>query len=101
MITIKKDEANDITFAVTLLNDGVAVDLTGTTLSIAVETPNKTSLSKACTLTAPTSGQFSVLLDAAMYSIVGDYFAQFYWYNGTEINITDRIPYESVLDIPI
>ncbi len=92
---------NDITFLVQLLNDDTPVDLTGTTLSIAVETPNKTQVSKPCTITDPVNGYFSVLLDAGMYSIVGDYFAQFYWYNGTEVNITDKITYESVLDIPI
>lgn len=100
-ITVKKDEIADITFAVQLLNDDVPVDLTGTTVTIAVMTPNKTTLSKACTLTTPTNGEFSVLLDAAMYTIVGDYSAQFYWVNGTETNITDKITYESVLDIPI
>jgi hypothetical protein len=92
---------NDITFLVQLLNDEMPVDLTGTTVSIAVQTPNKTTVNKACTITDPVNGYFSVLLDGDMYSIVGDYFAQFYWYNGDEVNITDKVTYESVLDIPI
>lgn len=100
MITVKKDEVANITLAVQLLNDDIPVNLTGTTLSIALTTPNKTTLSKACTITTPTSGQFEVLLDGNMYSIVGDYVAQFYWFNGAEVNITDKIYYESVLDIP-
>lgn len=75
--------------------------MTGTTLSIAVMTPNKTVLSKPCTITNATSGEFDVLLDAAMYSVIGDYSAQIYWYNGAETNITDKIYYEAVLDIPI
>ena len=101
MITIKKDEIADITLAFQLLNDDVPVNLTGTTLTIAVATPNKTVLSKTCTITNATSGQFDVLLDGAMYSIIGDYSAQIYWINGAETNITDKVYYESVLDIPI
>lgn len=64
-------------------------------------TPNKESVSKACTITDATEGQLSVLLDASMYDIAGDYSAQIYWYNGAEVNITDKFYYESVLDIPI
>jgi hypothetical protein len=101
LITVKKDEVANVTLAFQLLNDAVPVDLTGTTLSIAVSTPNKTILSKACTITDAINGLFDVLLDADMYSIVGDYSAQIYWFNGAEVNITDKIYYESVLDIPI
>jgi BppU N-terminal domain len=101
LITIKKDEIADITLAFQLLNNDVPVDLTGTTLSIAISTPNRTVLSKPCTITDATAGYFNVLLDGDMYAIVGDYSGQIYWFNGPETNITDKIYYESVLDIPI
>lgn len=101
LITVKKDEVADITLAFQLFNDDVPVDITGTTLTFAVFTPNRTSLNKPCTITDGGNGLFTVLLDADMYSLVGDYSAQVYWYNGTEVNITDKIYYESVLDIPI
>jgi len=101
LITIKKDEIADITFAFQLLNDDVPVNLTGTTLRIAVATPNRTYLAEDCTITDATSGQFSVLMTSATYAIIGDYSAQIYWFNGAETNITDKFYYESVLDIPM
>jgi hypothetical protein len=95
------DEVNDITFAFTLLNDGIPTDLTGTTLTLAVHTPNQASLSKPCTIINATAGEFSVLLDHEMYAVAGDYSAQVYWYNLDEINITDKVYYESIHDIAI
>lgn len=85
----------------TLLNNDAAVDLTGSAVTIAILTPNKTNLSQACTITSATEGKFEVLLDEAAYAILGEHQAQFRVTKGTELNITDRFYYESVDAIPV
>jgi hypothetical protein len=85
----------------TLLNNDAPVDLTGSTVLIAILTPNKTNLNQPCTITSATEGKFEVLLDEAAYATLGEHQAQFRVLKGTELNITDRFYYESVDAIPV
>lgn len=85
----------------TLLNNDIPINLTGSTVTIAVLTPNKTVITQPCTITSATEGKFEVLLDETAYAILGEHQAQFRLLKGTELNITDRFYYESVDAIPV
>jgi hypothetical protein len=84
-----------------LLNNDAAVDLTGSTVTINVATPNKTNVSQTCTITNALAGEFEVILDETAYANLGEHRAQFRYTKGTEVNITDQFYFESVDAIPI
>lgn len=92
---------DSITIQGTLLNNDVPLDLTNSAVTIAILTPNKTSVSQPCTVTTALDGEIEVLLDEASYAILGEHQAQFRILTGTELNITDSFYYESVDAIPV
>ncbi len=97
---MKKQEVDSITIAGTLLNDDLPVDLTGAAVRIDILNPNKQIFSQNCDLISPTDGTFSVLLDEAAYSVLGEHQAQFRYIIGTEIDVTDKFYFESVDALP-
>lgn len=98
---LMQTDVDSVKFLFTLKNNDEAVDLTGTTLRIAIMNPNNDSLSQDCVITDAVNGLFECLLDESCYAILGQHEAEIVWYKETEVNTSYPFYYESIETIPI
>jgi hypothetical protein len=98
---IKQSDVDSVKFTFTLNNNDIPVDLTGTTLRMAVLNPIKEAFGQDCVITDAGMGQFECLLDETTYHLLGDYSAEISWYTGTETNTSYEFYFETIESIPL
>lgn len=76
IIQIKESDLNSVRFDFRVLDDGTKVDLTGTTVSLAVQKPSGLTVVQDCTIIDATNGICELILTNQAYLEIGNHTAE-------------------------
>jgi hypothetical protein len=95
-IQIKESDLNSVNFAFTLMDDGAVIDLTGSTVRLAVKKPSGLTVIQDCELTDPVAGACGLTLDNQAYIEIGNHTAELIISNGDIVSVSRSFVYTSL-----
>jgi hypothetical protein len=95
-IQVKESDLNSVKFNFQVSDDGIYVDLSGTSVVLTIKKPSGLTVFQDCTITDPSIGLCEVLLSNQAYLEIGNYSAELVITSGDVTAVTRAFTYTSL-----
>jgi hypothetical protein len=95
-IQMKETDLNTVRFTFSVLDDGLACDLTGSTVQLTVKKPSTMTIVQDCTITDAINGICEVILPNQAYIEVGNHSGELVITKGDLVSVTRSFEYASL-----
>lgn len=94
VVHVNTNDLQTVKFIINILNQGKSVDLTGSTVRIAIKKPDNKTVFQDCKITDATKGKCEVVLNTQAYIVPGPHYAEvMIYYTADKVSVSGRFIY--------